>query len=80
MDDKDIKIDFLEIMKNTVDAKINKELLDAAEASGEEFAYNFIKLLNEYGIYGLKVHEFMAKMQMLTAANDFFGGGENEMP
>lgn len=70
--------DILEAVEQAVDAKVNRELLDAAVAAGDETAYNLIKLLNEFGIYGLNVTKFIVKLGLLTDLSNNLNGGKEE--
>ena len=71
--------DILEAVEQAVDAKVNRELLDAAVAAGDETAYNLIKLLNEFGIVGLNVHKFITKLQMVIELSDGLKGGKKDV-
>lgn len=78
MNENNSFLDILETIEQTTEARINKDLLDAAKASGDETAYNLIKLLNEFGIYGLNVTKFIVKLGLLTDLSNNLNGGKED--
>lgn len=78
MADSKIKLDVMEMVEQTVDAHINKAILESLEKEhGEEsLELALFKLLNEYGINGRKALEFTYKMNTLYTM--FNGPNEEE--
>lgn len=77
MADSKIKLDVIEMVEQTVDAHINKVILDSLEKEygDESLELALFKLLNEYGINGRKALEFTYK---LNALYTMFNGPDEE--
>lgn len=63
--DKNARVDTLEFIKQTMDAVANQAILDSAEKSQGEYGVALIKLFNEYGIYGMRIYEFMTAFETI---------------
>ena len=81
MNKPDMKIDILEMMNQTIDAKVNNDMIAAAEKVEKdgETIVALIKLLNEYGIYGLKCYELIQRMSGIFAIMNAVEGGEEDV-
>lgn len=66
--------DILGFLDQTLDAVVDKELLEACEKTGDPIAIATIKLCMEYGIHGNKLLEFTRKLSMIGE----LAKGENE--
>ena len=77
MADSKIKLDVMEMVEQTVDAHINKVILESLEKEhgDESLELGIYKLLNEYGINGRKALEFIYK---LNALYTMFNGPDEE--
>lgn len=76
MNKDETKIDILEMMDQSIDAWINKDLIAAAEQQENgETCVAMIKLFNEYGIYGRKCLDLINRLGALFAITDFLEGG-----
>lgn len=69
----DNNFDIFEMMKQAVDLQFDKIMLEAAKDN--PFMVAFFKLLGEYGIHGLRAHEFIMKF---GALGSMMQGGEKE--
>lgn len=59
--------DVLNMVDKLFEAKINNELLKQAT---DDRVKNLIKLLNEYGIHGMKAIGFLQKMAVVCGESD----------
>lgn len=72
----EIKIDVMELLEQTVDAKLDVMVRDELEkAPNAEYLIATYDLLCEYGLHGRKAMEFLYKFQTL---GELMGGNENE--
>lgn len=79
MNKPETKIDILEIANQVIDAKVNNDLLEAAEKSERgETSVALIKLFNEYGIYGLKCYELIQRLGTIFSVYDGLEGGASD--
>lgn len=62
---KETQIDVVKMAEQILEAKVNNDLLEAAEKESE-LAYAFVKLLNEYGIYGSRACSFIQKVDAIN--------------
>lgn len=61
----EVKIDVVKMVDQIMETKINNEILEAAEAVDDGTAVAFIKLLNEYDIYGSRALSFIKKVDLI---------------
>lgn len=71
-----LEFDIAGFVSQMVDAQFNTLMLDAAKDNPLLTA--MIKLLNEYGIYGVKAHEFMMKLLTLISMVGGEGGASDD--
>lgn len=57
--------DFFEMIKQAADMAVDKALMDAAK--DQPMMMGLIKLLNEYGIHGVRAHEFIMRMSAVCS-------------
>lgn len=75
MDDK-IKIDVMELLEQTVDAKLDVMIKNELEKDDNaEYLIAIYDLLCEYGLHGRKAMEFLYKFQTLS---ELMGGNKDE--
>lgn len=80
MSKSETKIDVLEMIEQTIDAKINNDLISAAEQQERgETCVAMIKLFNEYGIYGRQCVELIQRLGVLFDITNFLEGGEEDV-
>lgn len=65
--------DVFEMMKQAVDIQFDKMMLEVIKDN--PFMLALFKLLNEYGIHGLRAHEFVMKF---AALGGIMGEGEKD--
>ena len=70
MENKDFNIDFFESIKQLADLQFDKLIMEAVKDN--PFMVALFKLLNEYGIHGLRAHEFIMRF---GALGDLMNGG-----
>lgn len=58
-------IDILSFLDHTIDAVIDKEVLQHCEKTGDATGASIIALCMEYGIHGRKLMEFIQKLGMI---------------
>ena len=58
-------VDVLGVIDQTVDAYIEREIIDAAEKEGNDQAVAVINLCREFGIRGRRLIEFIHKLGMI---------------
>lgn len=74
MDENNAKVDIFEMMKQAADIQIDKIMLDMFKDNPPMLAV--YRLLGEYGIRGLRAHEFIMRF---GALGDLMkGDGEND--
>jgi hypothetical protein len=68
-------VDLLGVIDQTVNAYIEREMIEAGEKAGDETAVALINLCREYGIRGIKLVEFVHKLGMIGELT----GGKKEI-
>jgi hypothetical protein len=58
-------VDLLGVIDQTMNAYIEREMIEAGEKAGDETAVALINLCREYGIRGIKLVEFVHKLGMI---------------
>lgn len=72
----EIKIDIMELLEQTVDAKLDVMVKDELEKEDNaEYLIAVYDLLCEYGLHGRKAMEFLYKFQTLS---ELMGGNNND--
>ena len=66
MENNNTKLDIVNFIKQTVDAVANDVILKSMEEAEGEYGVALIKMFNEYGIYGMRIYEFMNAFEALN--------------
>lgn len=60
------RVDIIEMVRQTMDAVANNHILAAMEKDQGEYGVALVKLFNEYGIYGMRIYEFLTAFDTLN--------------